>query len=197
MLKIITKELDFDKEIKQKKELVSELEKLGVSFIKSATGEELLDNSFDLLIKNPETFECMQKDNQKKEFIRYLFEVFRNANVLSLNEIFENEKIIINFKDGPITVLQRPVNSNDTSWMIIEHMFNFPNNVIKDVIDVDFYDLYGNVTHFKINFKVRQIVIVDQQCKINIKCIRNCNNANKKYNPSQGERGYYINYRLF
>lgn len=37
----------------QKEELVNELESFGVTFIKSNTGEEILDNSFDLLIKNP------------------------------------------------------------------------------------------------------------------------------------------------
>lgn len=35
------------------KERISELEKLGVKFIKSETGEELLDETFDLMIKNP------------------------------------------------------------------------------------------------------------------------------------------------
>ena len=37
----------------QKEELVNELKTLGVTFIKSETGEELLNDSFDLLIKNP------------------------------------------------------------------------------------------------------------------------------------------------
>ena len=34
-------------------ERISQLEKLGVKFIKSETGEEVLDESFDLMIKNP------------------------------------------------------------------------------------------------------------------------------------------------
>lgn len=37
----------------QDQNIIDELEKLNVKFIKSATGEELLDESFDLLIKNP------------------------------------------------------------------------------------------------------------------------------------------------
>lgn len=37
----------------QKKENVEELEKLGVKFVQSETGVELLDNTFDLVIKNP------------------------------------------------------------------------------------------------------------------------------------------------
>jgi len=38
---------------KQKEELVNELENLNVKFVNSETGEELLDESFDLVIKNP------------------------------------------------------------------------------------------------------------------------------------------------
>ena len=34
-------------------ETINELQKLGVQFIKSETGEEILDDSFDLMIKNP------------------------------------------------------------------------------------------------------------------------------------------------
>ena len=48
----------------QRKELVSELESLGVTFIKSETGEEILNNEFDLLIKNPgiePTHPCVKK----------------------------------------------------------------------------------------------------------------------------------------
>ena len=37
----------------QKEELIKELELLNVKFIKSETGEELLDETFDLIIKNP------------------------------------------------------------------------------------------------------------------------------------------------
>lgn len=37
----------------QDKDRLEELEKLGVKFIKSETGEEILDNTFDLVIKNP------------------------------------------------------------------------------------------------------------------------------------------------
>lgn len=37
----------------QKKEHIEDLEKLGVTYIKSETGEEILDETFDLVIKNP------------------------------------------------------------------------------------------------------------------------------------------------
>ncbi|MBQ8901951.1 MAG: UDP-N-acetylmuramoyl-L-alanine--D-glutamate ligase [Bacilli bacterium] len=48
----------------QREELINELNGLGVTFIKSETGVELLDESFDLVIKNPgiePKQECVQK----------------------------------------------------------------------------------------------------------------------------------------
>lgn len=48
----------------QREELISELENLGITFIKNETGEDLLDESFDLVIKNPgiePKQECVQK----------------------------------------------------------------------------------------------------------------------------------------
>ncbi len=50
----------------QDENIIKELDKLNVKFIKSETGEEILDNSFDLLIKNPgiEPFHpCVKKAN--------------------------------------------------------------------------------------------------------------------------------------
>ena len=44
---IVTDKNDSDKE------RIDELKKLGITFIKSETGEEILDESFDLVIKNP------------------------------------------------------------------------------------------------------------------------------------------------
>jgi len=49
---------------KQKEELIKELEDLNVKFIMSNTGEELLDETFDLVIKNPgiePTQPCVKK----------------------------------------------------------------------------------------------------------------------------------------
>ena len=40
----------------QDKDKVSELEKLGITFIKTLEPENILDDSFDVLIKNPAVF---------------------------------------------------------------------------------------------------------------------------------------------
>lgn len=50
----------------QDEDKISELEKLGVKFVKSDTPEELLDDSYDMLIKNPAVFpnhKCVVKAN--------------------------------------------------------------------------------------------------------------------------------------
>ena len=128
----------------------------------SNLGSILLETEREQLLykeqESPLTSE--QKDGEELDF--FLLE----------NNFFPVEtclyKIIIDFKDGSSVTLQRPIRGKDNSWMIVEHMFNFQNDIEKDTIDIHLYNLYGFETHLKLGFKVKQLSLQSQGIELSL-----------------------------
>lgn len=94
-------------------------------------------------------------------------------------------KIIIDFKDGSTAVLQRPINnvSNDTSWMTIDHTFNFKNEPEGNygIIDMHLYYLYGTEKHIKLKFIIKGQSLQNQDVKLSLVNANMDNNKKVSY----------------
>lgn len=90
-------------------------------------------------------------------------------------------KIIIDFKDGTKVTLQRPIIGTGNSWMVLDHIFNFQNDVEEDVIDMHLYNLYGFETHLKLKFKVKQLSLQSQGIELSLVSANMDNNKSVSY----------------
>lgn len=128
----------------------------------SNTGSILLENEKEIILNKEQESSIKLEKNKGEEFDFFILE----------NNFFLSEtclyKIIIDFKDGSSVTLQRPIRGKDNSWMVVEHIFNFQNDIENDIIDIHLYNLYGFETHLKLGFKVKRLSLQSQGIELSL-----------------------------
>lgn len=142
----------------QDKEKINELNDLGVKFIQSETGEELLDNTFDLMIKNPgiePSHPCVKKAlllnikivNEMEVAYHYLPDTVKIIGITGSNGKTTTTTILYNL----LKLHNIPVTLGGNIGYPLSEVVNdiLPNSVL--LLEISDHQLY-NLDDFKTNY---------------------------------------------
>lgn len=90
-------------------------------------------------------------------------------------------KIVADFGDGTTLVLNKPMNSEDDSWMRFSHRFIFGENVQSGKVVINVYNIYGESGKKELNFTVKLQTLAEQNIEFRLVSANLCNDKKISY----------------